>query len=173
MLGGMHRRTGVILAVLGGVIVAAVLAVLLLPRVGGAPLDSAAAPSTAGSPSAAAPTDPPPTETVEPSADPTPGVYASYSDRELAQAQGRILLFFHAPWCPQCRSLERDILADGVPEGVTILKVDYDSRQDLRQRYGVTQQTSFVEVDASGQRVQPNFVAYSDPHLASVVDEYL
>lgn len=28
-----------------------------------------------------------------------------------------------------------------------ILKVDYDSRQDLRQKYGVTKQSTFVELD--------------------------
>lgn len=79
-----------------------------------------------------------------------------------------MLLFFHAPWCPQCRSVESDILAQGVPDGLTIIKVDYDSRQDLRQQYGVTLQTTFVEVDADGTELQKH-VAYDDPRLDAVV----
>lgn len=115
--------------------------------------------------------DTPTTESIA-SPDATPGAsagaYVEYSDDAIAQAEGRVLLFFHAPWCPQCRSVESDILAEGVPAGVTIIKVDYDSRQDLRQRYGVTLQTTFVEVDADGTELQKH-VAYDDPHLAAVV----
>jgi thiol-disulfide isomerase/thioredoxin len=95
------------------------------------------------------------------------GIYVEYADDD-ANAEGRILLFFHAPWCPQCRSIESDILAEGVPDGVTIVKVDYDSRQDVRQRYGVTLQTTFVEVDATGAELEQH-VAYDDPHLDAVL----
>ena len=121
-----------------------------------------------------------PTASITPTAESTPsleptatatateGAYVEYSDDAIAQAEGRVLLFFHAPWCPQCRSVESDILAQGVPDGVTIIKVDYDSRQDLRQQYGVTLQTTFVEVDADGAEVQKH-VAYDDPHLDAVV----
>ncbi len=98
----------------------------------------------------------------------TAGQYVDYSDTALAAAEGTRLLFFHAPWCPQCRSMEEDIIASGVPDGVTILKVDYDSNQALRQQYGVTLQTTFVEVDATGTLVQ-SYVAYEDPTLAAVV----
>ena len=87
----------------------------------------------------------------------------------IASAEGRVLLFFHAPWCPQCRSIEADIVAQGVPDGVTIIKVDYDSHQDLRQQYGVTLQTTFVEVDSAGEALQ-SYVAYDDPHLEAVID---
>jgi thiol-disulfide isomerase/thioredoxin len=100
------------------------------------------------------------------------GSYVDYSDTAIADAEGTRLLFFHAPWCPQCRSIDSDIVADGVPDGVTIIKVDYDSHQDLRQQYGVTLQTTFVEVDASGNALQ-SFVAYDTPSLQAVVDAML
>ena len=100
------------------------------------------------------------------------GVYVDYSPTAIADAEGRALLFFHAPWCPQCRSVEADILSEGVPAGVTIIKVDYDSHQDLRQQYGVTLQTTFVEVDSSGAGLQ-TYVAYDDPHLQAVIDAML
>src|SRR3990167_9582475 len=48
------------------------------------------------------------------------GQYLTYSG-DLGIGSGRRLLFFHAPWCPQCRALEKSIQAEGVPEGVTII----------------------------------------------------
>lgn len=109
----------------------------------------------------------------QPSASPapvgaSPGVYIDYNESAIANAEGTVLLFFHAPWCPQCRSIESDILAEGVPAGVTIVKVDFDSNQALRQQYGVTLQTTFVEVDNSGSELQ-KYVAYEDPHLSAVI----
>jgi thiol-disulfide isomerase/thioredoxin len=121
------------------------------------------APTTSSSRTADASPSPEPTAPAA-----SAGAYVDYSDDAIAQAQGRVLLFFHAPWCPQCRSVESDILAEGVPAGVTIIKVDYDSRQDLRQRYGVTLQTTFVEVDTAGAELQKH-VAYDDPHLDAVI----
>ncbi len=126
--------------------------------------------STAPSPASPAETAPKPI-TTEGDAE-SPGAYVDYSDTAIANAQGRTFLFFHAPWCPQCRSLESDILAGGVPAGITIIKVDYDSHQDLRQKYGVTQQTTLVEVDAAGNGLQ-NYLAYSDPRLQTVLDAML
>lgn len=109
------------------------------------------------------------TDAVPPTTSPAPaaGSYADYSDEALATASGTRLLFFHAPWCPQCRALEADIKQDGVPAGVTILKVDYDSNQGLRQKYGVTIQTTVVLVDADGKLVK-RYVAYESPTLDAV-----
>lgn len=100
------------------------------------------------------------------------GAYVEYRDGIIAETTGTKLLFFHAPWCPQCRALEADITAAGVPNGVTIIKVDYDSNQVLRQRYGVTLQTTVVKIDDSGNEVK-KFVAYDDPSLAAVTKELL
>ena len=97
------------------------------------------------------------------------GVYEEYSDAAIANAEGTTLLFFHAPWCPQCRAVESDILSQGVPAGVTIIKVDFDSRQDVRQQYDVNQQTTFIKLDGSGNEVQ-RFVAYDTPSLQAVID---
>lgn len=108
-------------------------------------------------------------ESEQPSTDSsTDGIYVDYDDSAIAAADGRVLLFFHAPWCPQCLSIEEDILAGEVPTGVTIIKVDYDSNQDLRQQYGVTLQTTFVEVDSDGTELQKH-VAYQEPQLDAVI----
>jgi thiol-disulfide isomerase/thioredoxin len=95
------------------------------------------------------------------------GRYVDYSPELVASTPGTKLLFFHAPWCSQCVALEDDIEAKGLPEGVTVFKVDYDSNQDLRQEYGVTIQTTIVEVDEDGNELD-SYVAYEDPTFDSV-----
>ena len=85
------------------------------------------------------------------------GSYEVYSPEKLAlAANGDVLLFFHAAWCPICRGIEAEIKADmsAIPDGVHILKVDYDTAIALRQKYGVTVQHTFVQVDASGNALQ-------------------
>ena len=96
-----------------------------------------------------------------------PGVYEEYQEGLVASTDGVKVLFFHAPWCPQCRMIEADIEKQGVPNGVTVLKVDYDSNQALRQKYGVTLQTTFVEVDKDGNEIE-KYVAYNEPTFDSV-----
>ena len=78
------------------------------------------------------------------------------------------MLFFHASWCPQCRQLDEQLVAEGAPDGLTVFKVDYDSRTDLRQRYGVTLQTTVVFVDDRGEAISSS-VLYDDPSIASLL----
>jgi thiol-disulfide isomerase/thioredoxin len=163
----MNKRILVIVGLLLVVIVGAVVATMVL-RPTEATLGQT---SPAATQTSRPPTAQPETES-ETEVAPTPGVYVDYTESAIANAEGTALLFFHAPWCPQCRAVEADILSMGVPAGITIIKVDYDSNQGLRQQYGVTLQTTFVEVDASGAGLQ-SFVAYDDPRLAAVLDAML
>ena len=102
-----------------------------------------------------------------------PGKYVDYSEELLADATiGTKILFFHAPWCPQCRELEDSIEAGDIPSGVTIIKVDYDSNQSLRSKYGVTIQTSLVKINDGGDLVK-KYVAYDEPSLKSLVENLL
>lgn len=165
----MKVRAGAIIGILAGIIAIAVIAVIAIQgSSGGSVLDTM--PETTTS-SPATEVDSVDSESGADDAA-TAGSYIEYSDTAIANADGRILLFFHATWCPQCRSLESDILAQGVPSGVTIIKVDYDTHQDLRQKYGVTVQTTMVEVDNDGTSLQ-SFVVYNEPTLAAVVDAML
>lgn len=85
------------------------------------------------------------------------GSYSTYTGDALAMAQkGRTVLFFHASWCPTCKSADADIIKNAaqIPAGVTILKTDYDKEVALKQKYGVTTQHTFVEVDSSGALIQ-------------------
>lgn len=100
------------------------------------------------------------------------GEYLDYSEEALAAASGTKLLFFYAPWCPQCREVEASIKDAGLPDGVAVFKVDYDSNQELRQKYGVTIQTTFVKVDDNGNKIA-SYVAYDEPRFSSVERELL
>ena len=104
--------------------------------------------------------------------DTQPGVYTDYSEEAIATTKGTKLLFFHASWCPQCRQIEASIQADGIPTGVTVFKIDYDSNQKLRERYGVTLQTTFVKIDDDGNKIA-SYVAYEEPQFSSVERELL
>jgi thiol-disulfide isomerase/thioredoxin len=90
----------------------------------------------------------------EPQAADTPaGTYTLYDAEQIAQSDAdTILLFFHATWCPSCRALDADILAnaDSIPAGVEIYKLDYDTQTALKRQYGVTTQHSVIEIDATG-----------------------
>jgi thiol-disulfide isomerase/thioredoxin len=79
------------------------------------------------------------------------GSYQDYDPSKLALAEkGKVVLFFHAPWCPSCKAVNENILQSIVPEGLSILKVDYDSSGELKKKYGVTSQHTFVQVDKDG-----------------------
>jgi thiol-disulfide isomerase/thioredoxin len=171
------KRATVVGTVVGAVVVVGVAAAIAFSAGGDAGLAGAGGPSPTSSvtatPSASpSPDRPSPEPTVEPEAgetdEPAPGAYVDYSEDALAAASGTKVLFFHAPWCPQCRALESDILAAGVPAGVTVLKVDYDSRQDLRQQYDVRIQTTVVALDEEGNGTA-SFVAYDEPTLAAAL----
>lgn len=113
---------------------------------------------------------PPVTTKPDASEDDTPvtkGSYVDYSANKVASTAGVKVLFFHAPWCPQCLALEADIKTTDLPDGVTIFKVDYDSNQSLRQKYEVTIQTTLVSIDDDGKLVK-KYVAYNEPTFASV-----
>lgn len=100
------------------------------------------------------------------------GSYTDYNPDSIASTRGKKILFFHAPWCPQCRALDASIKAGKIPEDVTIYKVDYDTNQALRKKYGVTTQTTLVLIDDNGQLVK-KYVAYDSPKLESLISNLL
>jgi len=85
------------------------------------------------------------------------GSYVEFSPATLTQAQknGKTVLFFHAKWCPFCKTADSAFKsnADEIPEGVTVLKTDYDSNSELKTKYGVTTQHTFVQIDAQGNQI--------------------
>ena len=87
------------------------------------------------------------------------GEYLDYSPETLKSelAEGhKVVLFFHAPWCPFCKAADAAFRAklDQIPANVVVLKTDYDSNTALKQKYGVTYQHTFVQVDNSGKLIK-------------------
>lgn len=121
--------------------------------------------ATSEKPKESAKTDEEPVKEVATSA---PATYISYSEQAFAADKGNRILFFHAPWCPQCRQLDTEISANITSvNNATIYKVDYDSNIELRKKYGVTQQTTFVQTNPDGT-AQNKFVAYDTPTFETV-----
>lgn len=117
-------------------------------------------------------TAPPVSSTSAPAGQLVPGAYKDYDDEVVASTSGAKVLFFHAPWCPQCRQLDGEIRKGTLPDNTTVFKVDYDTNQSLRQKYGVTLQTTLVKIDDQGNLVA-KYVAYEDPTLDSIKQNIL
>jgi thiol-disulfide isomerase/thioredoxin len=86
------------------------------------------------------------------------GSYESYGAPKVAMASATkdVVLFFKASWCPSCVAVDKDIKANlnAIPESLTILEVDYDTSTELKKKYGVTTQHTFVQVDAQGNLIK-------------------
>lgn len=84
----------------------------------------------------------------------TQGRYTTYSAASASDTSfNETILFFYAPWCPECRAFDTVLTSATIPEGTQILKVDYDTATDLKQRYGVTLQTTFIKITSGGEKV--------------------
>jgi hypothetical protein len=55
-----------------------------------------------------------------------------------------------------------------IPAGVTIIKTDFDSSTDLRQKYGVTTQYTFVQVDSNGNEIAQWSATNTDKAIAGI-----
>lgn len=88
----------------------------------------------------------------------TTGSYINYDPSTINQIaeNNQTVLFFHAQWCPYCRAAEEDINARlfEIPKGVAIVKVDYDTETELKKKYGITSQHTFVLVDENLNEVE-------------------
>lgn len=81
-----------------------------------------------------------------------PSNYSDYSS-ELVGSKANTVIFFHASWCPSCTAAEEGILAGDIPEDLIILKADFDTQLELRKKYRVVAQHTFVAVDADGELI--------------------
>ncbi|MEK7186023.1 MAG: thioredoxin domain-containing protein [Patescibacteria group bacterium] len=88
--------------------------------------------------------------------------YVEYSRVALEGAvDNRRVLFFYASWCPTCRPTDVNLKenTNRIPEDVTVIRVNYNDpetdqeEKDLAQKYGITYQHTFVQIDAEGKEV--------------------
>jgi len=82
------------------------------------------------------------------------GQFTDYSESLVGENETTVL-FFHASWCPSCRTAEANFLKDDFSgDDIAVLKVDYDSSIDLRKKYWVTTQHTFVQIDGNGELIK-------------------
>jgi thiol-disulfide isomerase/thioredoxin len=73
---------------------------------------------------------------------------------ELA-AKGPTVYFFAATWCPKCQAMMRNLEQNvsKIPQDVTLVLVNYDTNKALNQKYGVTYQHTYVQIDETGKKI--------------------
>ncbi|MEK7564417.1 MAG: thioredoxin family protein [Patescibacteria group bacterium] len=100
------------------------------------------------------------------------GSYEAYSAEKvmLASSTHDVVLFFRASWCPTCIAVDKDIKANlgKIPSSLAILDVNYDNSSDLKKKYGVTYQHTFVQVDKDGNMIKK---WSGSPTLSALVSE--
>lgn len=82
--------------------------------------------------------------------------YDQYQASKDKYADSKVVLFFNAKWCPACRAINEALTSDPgkIPAKTTVVSVDYDQHTDLRQRYGVATQHTFVQIDTNGEKTR-------------------
>ena len=88
--------------------------------------------------------------------------YLPYTAQALSQTAGnRRVLFFYASWCPTCIPADAEFAANlgKIPSDVSVIRVNYNDPETdteekaLAQKYGVTYQHTYVQIDAAGEKV--------------------
>jgi thioredoxin 1 len=120
---------------------------------GAAPADQPAVQESIAQPDPA----PEAAESADPAAQ-APGSYITFAEYEANASQfdeTNVVLFFNAAWCSTCQKARDNIEADlaAIPSDLTIVVVDYDAAEDLKRKYGVTLQHTFVQIDESGNEL--------------------
>ena len=63
------------------------------------------------------------------------------------QNNEKILLHFHADWCPTCKAQKKTLSKlenDGVLKGITFYNVDYDKETAFKKEMHVNEQATFI-----------------------------
>ena len=88
--------------------------------------------------------------------------YVEYSKTVLDQSVNkRRVLYFYATWCPTCKVANDDFTANQnkIPEDVVVIRVNYNDpntdqeEKELAQKYGITYQHTFVQIDAQANQI--------------------
>ncbi len=84
------------------------------------------------------------------------GLYLPFTPTALAQASDDIVLFFYASWSPASITTHKDIIAKKATllKDLTLLQVNFDDSDTMKQQYGVTEQNTFVQVTNTGELIK-------------------
>lgn len=80
-----------------------------------------------------------------------------FTTEAAAQAlakKGTVVYFFAATWCPECQATYKDLKTNFgmLPMNFTLVFVNYDKAKDLKMKYGITAQHTFVLLGAMGEK---------------------
>jgi thiol-disulfide isomerase/thioredoxin len=82
--------------------------------------------------------------------------YETYSASPEKYSASNVVLFYNAYWCSTCKAA-RDGFESGlgeIPEDLTIVLVDFDENTEMRKKYDVIVQHTFVQIDSAGNELQ-------------------
>ncbi len=81
---------------------------------------------------------------------------ADYEGNKAAYSSGDVVLFFNATWCSTCQAATKSFKASAGdwPAGLTIVSADYDDNSELKKKYGVTIQHTFVQISPDGAQIK-------------------
>lgn len=83
--------------------------------------------------------------------------YVDYSKQkfDLYKDKKRVL-YFHATWCPDCQRYNKEFLnnLDKIPKDVVLFRTDYDMEKDLKQKYNIVYQHTYILVDSEGNEIK-------------------
>lgn len=88
--------------------------------------------------------------------------YQEYSKAVFEESTGtKRVLFFYANWCPTCRPADKNFRENSakIPQDVNLIRVNYNDtdtdreEKDLANKYSVTYQHTYVQIDASGSQI--------------------
>jgi thiol-disulfide isomerase/thioredoxin len=87
------------------------------------------------------------------------GDYISYQNYKLEVEKyqdSRVVLFFNASWCSTCKIARDNFEANlkEIPADMAIVVVDFDNSADLRKKYGVTLQHTFVHINSQEEAIK-------------------
>jgi hypothetical protein len=80
---------------------------------------------------------------------------AKFETEKSKYSESDVVLFFNANWCSTCKIARENIESSltTIPKNLTIVVVDFDSEIELRRKYGVVIQHTFVQIDSSGKEL--------------------
>jgi thiol-disulfide isomerase/thioredoxin len=82
--------------------------------------------------------------------------YETYLAAPANYAETEVVLFFNAYWCSTCKVARDNFEASiqDIPKNVTIVLANFDEDTELRKKYGVIVQHTFIHVDNEGNELQ-------------------
>lgn len=80
--------------------------------------------------------------------------YEGEAAAQRLAADKRVVYFFAASWCPTCKATYEDLKVSAMkaPKDLAIVVVDYDKETDLKAKYGITYQHTYVAIGPMGEK---------------------